>query len=323
MKKKDVSKIIKKYLSGRFLPETEERVQKWIIKGDNIEEKERASLEYWDELEELENSETYTALNRVNERIRYSRQAPTIPLYKKIRHIAAVLLPLFILAGGYLYYQSTQNNLIEINVAYGENKHLFLPDSSEIWLNAGTTIKYPKEFTGDERNIYLDGEAYFSVKRNEQKPFVVQTEKISVKVLGTRFNLKAYTNDEKIITTLTSGKVEISTNNESHILKPNEQLSYDRNTSSIDIVEVSSDETNSWLSGQLVFNDSSLKDILLALERRFDISIANNTAIPSTKLYTVKFLRNETPEEVLDILQEVVGFSYQKDENGIVLTKKP
>lgn len=227
------------------------------------------------------------------------------------------------MTGGYLYYQSTRNNLIEINVAYGENKHFFLPDSSEIWLNAGTYIKYPKEFIGDERNIYLDGEAYFSVKQNEQKPFIVQTEKISVKVLGTKFNLKAYTNDEKIITTLTSGKVEVSTKNESHILKPNEQLSYDRNTSSIDIVEVSSDETNSWLSGQLVFNDSSLRDILLALERRFNISISNNTGIPTSKLYTIKFLRNETPEEVLNILQEVVGFSYQKDENEIVLTKKP
>ncbi|NDW08442.1 FecR family protein [Dysgonomonas sp. 520] len=322
MKKKDVSKIIKKYLSGRFLPETEERVQKWIIKEDNIEEKERASLEYWDELEESENSETYTALNRVNERIGYSRQAPTIPLYKKIRRIAAVLLPLFILAGGYLYYQSIRSNLIEIKVAYGENKHLFLPDSSEIWLNAGTTIKYPKKFKGDERSIYLDGEAYFSVKRNEQKPFVVQTEKISVKVLGTKFNVKAYVNDEKIITTLTSGKVEVSTNNESHILKPNEQLSYDRSTSSIDIVEVSSDETDSWLSGQLVFNDSSLKDILLALERRFDISITNNTAIPASKLYTVKFLRNETPEEVLNILQEVVGFTYLRQGRNIILTSK-
>lgn len=316
------SKIVKKYLSGRFLPDTEERVQKWLIKEDNTEEKEQASLEYWDELESIENSDTYTALDRVNKRIGYNKQTPTIPLYKKISRIAAILLPLFILAGGYLYYQSTRNNLIEINIAYGENKHFFLPDSSEIWLNAGTTIKYPKQFKGDKRTVYLNGEAYFSVKRDEKKPFIVQTENISVKVLGTKFNVKAYSDDEKVTTTLTSGKVEVNTNKESNILRPNEQLTFNRNTSIVSIVEISPNETNSWLSGQFVFNDSSLKEILLALERRFNISITNNTGISASKLYTIKFLRNETPEEILNILQEVVGFSYQKDENGIVLTKK-
>lgn len=318
----NISKIIKKYLSGRFMSDTEERVQKWIIKEENIEEKERASLEYWNELDVSENQDTYTALDRVNKRIDYDRQILTIPLYKKLSRIAAVLIPLFILAGGYVYYQSTRNNLIEIKVAYGENKHLFLPDSSEIWINAGSTIKYPKQFKGNRRVVELDGEVYFSVRRDNSKPFVVNTEKLSVNVLGTKFNVKAYSNEEQVTATLTSGKVEVYANKQTHILKPNEQLTFNRKTSTIDINEVFSDETDCWLSGQLIFNDSSLKDILSALERHFNISITNNTEIPVSKLYTVKFLRNETPEEMLNILQEIIGFSYKKDNNGIVLTKK-
>lgn len=320
--KDNIQRIIKKYLSGRFSAKTEEKVQRWLIKDENAEDKKSVSLEYWDSLEVVSNSETYSGLERVNKRIGYSRGSKKIPPYKKIVRVAAIVIPIFILVGGYLYYQSTRNNLIEINVAYGENKHLFLPDSSEIWLNAGTTIKYPKEFKGDKRTIYLNGEAYFSVERNEKKPFIVQTEIVSVKVLGTKFNLKAYSDDEKVTTTLTNGKVEVNTNNEFHILKPNEQLTFDRNTYIINIVEVSSNETDSWLSGQLVFNNSSLKDIVQVLERSFNISITNRTEIPESKLYTVKFLRNESPEEILNILQEIVGFSYQKDENGIVLTKK-
>lgn len=316
------SKIIKKYLSGRFSPETEERVQKWIIKDDNTEDKEQASQEYWDELDVAEDSNTYTALGRVNKRIGYNKQAIRIPLYKKISRIAVVLLPLLFIAGGYLYFQATQNNWIKVKVAYGEQKHLFLPDSTEIWINAGTTIKYPKEFKGNERTVHLNGEAYFSIKRDENKPFIVSTEKLSVKVLGTKFNVKAYTNDEKITTTLTSGKVEVSTNNESHILKPNEQLTFNRNTSAINIVEIASDETNSWLSGKLVFDNSSLTEIIQTLERRFDISITNNTGIPASKLYTVKFLKNETPEEILNILQDVIGFTYQKEDNKVVLKKQ-
>ncbi len=322
MMKTIISKILKKYLSERFPAETEERVQKWIIKNDKSKEKEQASLEYWDELNIEADYDTHSALDRVNNRIGYDKQALTIPLYKKLSRIAAVLIPLFILAGGYLYYQSTRNNLIEVSVAYGEQKHLFLPDSSEIWVNAGSIIKYPKEFTGKQRLVQLDGEAYFSVQRDESKPFIVSTKKLSVKVLGTKFNVKAYTSDEKITTTLTSGKVEVSTNNEFHMLNPNEQLTFNRNTSAINIEKIPSNETDSWLSGQLVFNNASLTEIEQTLERRFDISITDNTAIPASKLYTVKFLKNESPEDILKILQDVVGFSYRKQGGQITLIKK-
>lgn len=317
------SKIVKKYLSERFSPETEERVQKWIVKNDKTKEQEQASLEYWDELDVAADSGTYSALDRVNRRIgRTSEQVVNIPLYRKLSRIAAVLVPLFILAGGYLYYQSVRNNLIEVSVAYGEQTHLILPDSSEIWVNSGSTIKYPKEFTDKQRTVQLDGEAYFSVRKDESKPFVVNTETLSVKVLGTKFNVKAYTGDEKITTTLTSGKVEVNTNNERHILDPDEQLTFNRNTSVINVEKIPSDETDSWLSGRLVFNNASFTEIVQTLTRHFDISITDNTATPASKLYTVKFLKNETPEDILNILQDVVGFSYRKQGDKIILIKK-
>ncbi|MDR2969609.1 MAG: DUF4974 domain-containing protein [Tannerellaceae bacterium] len=318
-----ISRIIKKYLSERFPAETEERVQKWIIKNGKTKDKEQASLEYWDELDVAADSATYPALDRVNKRIGYDKQTLTIPLYRKLSRIAAVLIPLFILAGGYLYYQSTRNDLIEVSVAYGEQKHLFLPDSSEIWVNAGSTIKYPKKFTDKQRLVQLDGEAYFSVRREESNPFIVSTEKLSVKVLGTKFNVKAYTGDEKITTTLTSGKVEVNTNNALHILNPNEQLTFNRNTSAIHIEEIPSEETDSWLSGRLIFNNASLTEIVQTLERRFDISITDHTAIPASKLFTVKFLKNESPEDILNILQDVVGFSYRKQGDKIIFDFLP
>jgi ferric-dicitrate binding protein FerR (iron transport regulator) len=319
----NISRIIRKYLSNRFSAETEERVQRWIIRKEKSEEKKQASLDYWDSLEQYSDGQTLSALERVNKRIGYSqKQTVEISFYKRLSRIAAVLIPLFLIAGGYLYYQSTKNNLIEISVAYEEEKHLFLPDSSEIWINAGSTVRFPKEFKEDKRIVELDGEAYFSIRRNESNPFIVNTNNLSVKVLGTQFNIKAYANEERITTTLISGKVEIRANNISQILKSNEQLTFNRSTLAMEIVNVNSDEINSWISGQLVFNDSSLKEILLSLERRFDMSITNNTAIPASKLYTVKFLRNETLEEILNILQEVVGFNYVKQENNIILNKK-
>lgn len=319
-----ISRIVRKYLSSRHSSETEEKVQKWLIKDENAEEKESASLDFWDSLEIAPDSEAYSTLDKVNHRIGYpSEQRVSIPLYKKLSRIAAVLIPLFIIAGGYLYYQSTRSNMIEIHVAYGEEKHLFLPDSSEIWINAGSTVKYPKEFKGDKRTVQLDGEAYFSVKKDASMPFIVNTEKLSVTVLGTKFNVKAYANDEKITTTLTSGKVEVKSEAQSRILRPNEQLNFDKKTSAINIREIASNETDAWKSGQLIFTDAPLTEILQTLERRFNITFdisKININISTDKKYTIKFYKKEDLDQILNILKDVTGLSYQKNQDRIIVT---
>ena len=321
MKKNNFSKIIKRFLSGRFHSETEERVQRWIIDEKNQDEKEHASSEYWNELNVEPNDETYSALKRVNRKIGYTQKRMVkIPRYKKIGRVAAVIVPLFIVAG-YLYFASTQNNMVEISVAYGGQKHLFLPDSSEIWINAGSTIKYPKNFNRKQRMVHLDGEAYFSVRRDETKPFIVQTEQLSVRVLGTKFNVKAYSSDNKSTTTLTSGKVEVATNsNVTRILMPNEQLTFDDKSATMSVVEIPSNETNGWITGQLIFTNASFDEIIQTLERRFNVSVtvSNHFAATSDKLYTVKFLKNENIDTVLAILKDVTGFSYQRNGNEII-----
>lgn len=317
-----INKIVKKYLSNRFSPSTEEKVQKWLIKDENTEDKEQASVEFWDALKDFSDANTYSALERVNSRIGYKKQIVRLPLYKKLSRIAAVLLPLFLVAGGYLYYQSAQSKMIEIYVAYGEEKYLMLPDSSEVWINSGTTFKYPENFQKDRRTVYLDGEAYFSVRKDEAKPFVVTAELLDVKVLGTQFNVQAYSNDEKTITTLTSGKVAVQTKTYADkILKPNEQLVFDNKTSEISITEIPSDETTSWMKGQLVFMNASLDEIFKTLERKFNKPIINNSGIPEGNLYTIKFLKGESLNEVLDVLNDMVNIKYQINSNQIVITK--
>lgn len=323
MMKNNISRIIKKYLSGRFSSDTEEKVQRWLIKDKNTEDKESASLEYWDNLEIAPDSKIYSRLDRVNKRIGHIQKQPIkVPLYRKLSRVAAVLIPLFIVAGGYLYHQSNQDNIIEIYVAYGEEKHVFLPDSSEIWINAGSIIKYPKEFKGNQRLVELDGEAYFSVRRDESKPFIVNTENLSVNVLGTKFNVKAYSNEELVTTTLTSGKIEVESEEQSQILKPNEQLSFNKKTSAINITEIPSNETDAWISGQLIFTDASFNEILQSLERRFNTSFdISGFNISTDKKYTIKFYQKENLDEILTVLDEVIGFSYKKKQDRIVITK--
>ena len=316
MKKSNISKIIKMFLSARFPSETEEKVQK----DKNQQAKAKASLDFWNELDVEADSNTYASLERVNLRTGYNKEHLTnIASYQKFARIAAVIIPLFLFAGGMFYYLSPQNEMIEVSVAYGEQKHLILPDSSEVWLNAGSTILYPETFAKDKRLVMLDGEAYFSVKKDTASPFIVEASQLSVKVLGTRFNVKAYPNDEKITTTLTSGKVEVSVQSQPpHILKPNEQLTYDKKSSDIHISMIDTNDTNCWMVGKLVFTNASAGEIFRTLERHYNTTIDNTATIPTSKRYTVKFLKDESLDEILNILKDIIGFDYQQYEKKIV-----
>ncbi len=199
--KTKISAIIKRFLSQRFSPSTEERVQRWLMRDEYCEEKANASLEYWNELKNNVDPNTYAALERVNVKIGYIKRKRNNSIRRKM----------------------------DIQASYGERKHFYLPDSSEVWINAGTNLRYPKKFKTGQRTVFLDGEAYFSVRENKVKPFIVETQQLSVKVLGTKFNVKAYSSETKTITTLTSGKVEVTTN-----LNPNEQLVFDHSNATID-----------------------------------------------------------------------------------------
>ena len=323
MEQNIIYRIVRRYLSERFPSDIEEKAQKWIIKEKDTEAKEQASLAYWNELEQTADTETRNALKRVNRRITETKTR-RFSFYRKIARIAAVLIPLFIFAGGYLYYASTTNKLIEISVAYGDRKHLVLPDSSEIWLNAGTIFKYPKDFTQKERLVYLDGEAYFTVKRDVARPFIVKASGVSVKVLGTCFNVKAYPDDERITTTLTSGKVEVNTPAQSpRILRPNEQLTYDQKTAHLSLAEIPAADTDSWVTGKLIFTNATLSEIQQTLERRYNVVIRSRISPPTESRYTVRFLMNEDLEQVLNVLGDIIGFSYQKKGTHIELINNP
>lgn len=322
MEQNNIQKIIAQFLHGRFPPDLEERVQKWVIKDKDSQEKERASLDCWNELASEVDASTYSALERVNKRIGYARRrnVPLLP-HRKMARIAAMLIPVCLIVSGYFYYHSIENRLTEASTAYGETKYLLLPDSSEVWLNAGTTLRYSKAFGEEDRVVLLDGEAYFSVIKNAEKPFIVRTKQLSVKVLGTEFNVKAYPNDERMITALTTGKVEIEAEDrETWTLTPNQQMSYANQGASVEITEISSEETRAWVNGQLIFIRSPFNEIVKTIERHFNVTITSQIKIPSSKQYTVKFLKNENLEDVLSVLGEMIGFTYLQKENKVLLS---
>lgn len=313
-----ISKITKEYLQNRYSEGTEKDIQHYLIEEENSEEQEKASLEYWEMLETEPNSRTYQLLKRINSKIGVSK---TIPLHRRLMRIAAILIPTLIILGG-VYYFTRQEKMIQVIAAYGETKHVILPDSSEVWLNAGSSIDYPSSFKQVNRLLKLDGEAYFSIRKDEEKPFIVNTQNLSVRVLGTKFNVKAYSNDSRTVATLTSGKVEVKTNSDqTRILEPDQQFIFDNKTGSIDVARVSADDMMAWTTGQLVFSDATLNDIFQTLERRFDLSFdVSKSSYKSEEHYTVKFLKNDSIEHILNVLKDMAGdFTYFKTNNKITL----
>lgn len=320
MERNNISKIVRSFLSGRFPADTEERVQRWMISDSRREEKEQASFSYWNELEAAPDHTTYQALERVNRRIGQLRLTKRTPWHRQLARIAAVLVPLFLLIGGYHYYRTSQPEWVEIHVAYGEKRQLFLPDNTEIWINAGSTLKYPKAFKGEERRVILAGEAYFAVEKDATKPFVVQTDQLAVEVLGTEFNVKAYPDDERVVATLNSGKVKITTENQERLLQPNEQLCFDKRSEKMSVTEIPPHETKGWLSGQLLFTDASFHEIKQTLERKFTVSFDTSTfSLSEEKRYTIKFYQDESLEEILSVMQDVVGFNWRIKKDTIVI----
>lgn len=324
MDKTYIIKILRKYLSNRFPATTEEKVQKWIIRKENSEENTNASYIYWNDLSMDVDAGTYTALERVNKRIGYPAQPiRAISFRKRMIHVAAVIVPCLVIIGSYLYFHWNTENWIELSVAYGDKQHVILPDSSEVWLNSGTQIRYPEKFNSNNRTVYLDGEAYFSVIRNESYPFIIQADELLVKVLGTQFNVKAYSGDERMITTLNNGKVEVNIRgNNSHILKPNEQLIYNIRTTNIEISEVPVGETHSWLTGQIIFSNNSINEILRTLERRFNVSFKNAIYPPLSGSYTIRFLKNENLDEILHILGDVMNVRFNREKDTITIVRE-
>lgn len=151
---------------------------------------------------------------------------------------------------------------------------VILADGTKVWLNASSAIKYPTRFDSDIRKVFLTGEAYFEVKRDTEKPFIVSTSKMEIEVLGTSFNVMAYPNERVVETTLISGVVNINTSKSSFTLEPGMQARLDKNTEILDQIRINTELITSWRFGKYVFEYENLESVMNKLSRWYNIEIS-------------------------------------------------
>lgn len=242
-----------------------------------------------------------------------------------IRYIAAVAACLVLLIGfGEMFRSYLRPSHTLTAVTRAETRNILLPDGSKVTLNRHSQLSYPETF-GKERIVKLNGEAYFEVSKNPEKPFRVQTNSVTVSVLGTHFNVNAYSGDSLAETTLLEGSVAVSdnTNGKQLILKPNETAVYRKAIGLLTLhAETDADNEIRWREGILSFDETPMGEIARRLSHHFNISIRiEGTRLRNYKM-NARFRQDETPEEILDMLAPVGGFTYKQTQPNVFILKQ-
>ena len=202
----------------------------------------------------------------------------------------------------------------------GQNSKIVLPDSSVVWLNSGTTLTYNNKFSIENREIKLEGQAFFEVERNEKIPLVVHCNDLEVRVLGTKFDVSAYPEDRDIRVVLESGKVELNQENNNsfdHILRPGEKAEFNTYSKELAISKVDTYQYTSWKDGILIFKNDRMDEVLEKLKRWYNIDIE----VKDPKVYELVFnatIVNESVEEIFDLIKYTCSVNYE-----IIHSKSP
>ncbi|MCR4029762.1 MULTISPECIES: FecR family protein [Flavobacterium] len=194
------------------------------------------------------------------------------------------------------------NSFNTLSTPTGGQYNIILADGTKVYLNAVSSIKYPTQFNGDKRVVELEGEAYFEVAKNKNKPFIVKSDNQSIEVLGTHFNVHAYNNEAVVKTTLLEGSVAVAFKNQKTILKPGQQSDISDNASRIKVREVDTEEAVAWKNGRFKFDNADLKTVMKQLERWYGITVEYRGDVSDVRFNGGTF-RNKNLSEVLKVLE--------------------
>lgn len=242
--------------------------------------------------------------------------------------VAACAIPLAMLAGAYFFYRSgveqrkllADIRLMQEFCGKGEIRKLLLPDSTEVWLNAGSVLVYPSHFGGGERNVTLVGEAFFKVRHIDNQPFMVSVNHLVVKDIGTSFNIQSYPNWDDTRVTLKEGIVSVSDGHGDYRLSPNQQLVYSNLTGHVNVRDVDANEYVAWSSGELQFNDVPLPTVLKLLENRYDVHFQILTDKHDSQRVRLRFDSHESIRGILSVISAVVpDFKWKMEGRNVIV----
>lgn len=206
-----------------------------------------------------------------------------------------------------------------LRIPAGADYQVTLADGTKVWLNCESTLRYPVEFGDEKREVYLDGEGYFEVNKAAEWPFIVNTEQMQVKVTGTKFNVKSYSTEPIVHTTLVEGSVWAYTDQTQVQLTPSEQFRYDKETGKTSVQKVDTELYTGWIEGMFVFRNQRLEDVMNDLARWYNMTIFYSTAETKEIRISTNLNRYKNIDDLLEIINESGKVVVARKDNTITI----
>jgi ferric-dicitrate binding protein FerR (iron transport regulator) len=293
--------------------------------------------------------------NELRDKLEGAEKKQQLNILWSLLKVAAIVIFTFGISWLLLSYRHNQKPLAannRIEVPLGSKTRIILPDGSVVWVNSGSKLNYYSDFNDTSRIVCLEGEAYFDVVKNPEKPFVVRTGSLDIKAWGTSFNVKSYPDEDYVETILVSGSVSVikpETGKEIAQLKPDQKTIYFKKEATIAfeakvkkqnnkeatehiininqnarlvLVETKPENFTAWKDEKLIFNNETFDQIVVKLERWYGVKIHLMDENLKTECFTGKFIHNEPLIQVLEAIKITTPIKYKVKQNDVYITKK-
>lgn len=326
-----MDEIILKYLNETATDNELEQLLKWLDKNEE-------NLQYFSEIRDLWLASAKPFANTLDDAEAFNRFKKEVLTYEfrqkskrfTLKWLSAAAVLLLVCSVGSYYagkksisLQTVQVVVNQITTGTGNKRTITLPDGTFVWLNSDSRLIYPEKFTSNIRKVTLEGEGYFEVTPNKNAPFYVEVENMTVKVLGTHFNVQSYKHKKCTETVLLSGKVEILCKNNGKViaLSPNQKISFDKKQKNYTVQQVNATDYALWKEEQLTFDNEELGVILTKIGYWYSVNMVYEKNIPIKSRYSLA-IRNESKEEILKMLSIIAPIDYKIENEHIFINLK-
>lgn len=321
--------IKNRFLSGECTDEELVMLRDWM-KANPEEARELFGMErLYDEMkaQSMPKEKILLAEHKMTERIEAMQaelhHAHIVRMWRRAAAIVVVCV-LTGMAWMYLQHRAFFKPEMVVAMASAENDTtVTLPDGTKVWLNKLASIQYPKDFEGEERKVLLDGEGYFEVTKNSHKPFIVESDVMSVRVLGTIFNFKVEKAKQRAVVSLLQGEVRVAGNHNEGmmVLSPGQKACVDAKTGKMTLSEADVYQDALWHEHKTMFNNETIRGIARMLERIYQVQVVVDPAIDRSSTYSGVIKEKETIDSVLDLLQNTLPIRYKLKGNKVYISK--
>ncbi len=329
--------LLGRYLSGNISSQEREIVELWIDESVENRNMYEEFQDLWKHsgvrasFYEIDVNEAWNKLNaRIEEEelvlpasVEPQRKSPHI---KRFAYAAARVAAVLVIAFGlyFIFGQSGSGEMIRYASNQVQQDPFLLPDHSKVFLNKAAHIDYPEQFSSDQRLVQFEGQAYFDIAHNPDKPFIIATGNLRVKVLGTSFTLCSCADREEVVLHLETGKVLFYTVNpddesvlEQIVLHPGQKGIYNKSTGLLSREEFNGQNHKAWKSGVLEFVKAPLTDVFKSLERTYDIQVVTERSYDD--LYLTARYQSDTPDQIFESLHLIFGLDYTISDQKVSL----